>query len=89
MEAKAIRDKVENLYQTARCQSSTCDTCTVNVCTDAQMENTQCNLEYGTPASCKAQTGQFLSLSESSVKVCGCVTHPGATTECAGLKRDL
>ena len=68
-EVKALRDKVEALYHSNRCQSDTCGKCTVDVCTDAVLPRTTCSKDFGTPTGCKAQTGQFLSETESSVKV--------------------
>ena len=72
-EVIAIRDQLEALYHSQRCKSDRCGTCSVNVCTDAELDRTVCSTDFGTPPRCKAQTGQFLSETQTSVKVrAGC-----------------
>ena len=68
-EVIAIRDQLEALYHSQRCKSDRCGTCSVNVCTDAELDRTVCSTDFGTPPRCKAQTGQFLSETQTSVKV--------------------
>jgi len=69
VEVEELRGSLQEAYTTHRCAATTCPTCSVDACYTTQLTNLQCSVDFGTPPDCSAQTGQFLSMVQSSVKV--------------------